>query len=482
MKQLSKKLTLVVLMLLSAIFMFCGAASLGTMAVNADDSANSAPPTYTAGSETDDWYSLSYSRDHFTLLLDGNYRSYLDSGVADVKEFGGTLVSALREIIIGSILDVQKNSSGTSNVSRIVALADEGGYNPPEQLDKNFWENSQQLKDFRDYVLDRLSQPDEMQKYLDGEYDFLLEYAVGSYVESQGGTLSDAQKEKVETEIGEVLTEAKGHVDSYFDEQLKRDDLTTDEKAALTERKNQLNAQYAESVESTEQGGGSKLSQIVDKAVEAGGVPQITLKDIVTKFEGIYVDGKPLFTRTAVEGYEGGINLSALRYLATKIPRPSEIAQFTAEDFRTFFALKEVKIETTYGTIDFALTLGFKGETKAIRTAAEYLARYITVGVDGNAVSVQLLAPEAVTKALRKTVESTHFTDAQKNLVFSVFGKTADEIYDKATSYTVEDLLAFFKGVDYKYWFSNLTNAQFVLLRRLSHRRARPPAHADQYR
>ena len=150
-----------------------------------------------------------------------------------------------------------------------------------------------------------------------------------------------------------------------------------------------------------------------------------------------------------------------MRYLLTLIPRPAEIAEMGKEELRNLITAN-ISVGTTYGDIAFDFTFGFFGETRAIQKVAGVLADYFAVSIDGNTLSASARVPEIFTKAYRKLIESNRFSAETKNMLFSVFGKTTSEIFDKVTEYGYQDILNFFKGRDYQTWFQNFLSADFI--------------------
>ena len=97
--KIRRKLTVALLVLLSAILALCGALSLGRASEGRRGVA-----TY-AAEETGSWYQLSYQSDRVTLLIDGNYRSYLETNREELTRLGKGLLSAMREVLLRGMLE-----------------------------------------------------------------------------------------------------------------------------------------------------------------------------------------------------------------------------------------------------------------------------------------------------------------------------------------------------------------------------------------
>ncbi len=413
MKQVSRKLTLVLLSLLSLVLLMFGTLSLRTNA-NAEDNAANAT---TVSSE---WYEFTYTENSLEFRLNGNYRDYFNAHSADVKELGKALLKAGRNIVVENILNNQTPAPATYAVRATSPTFD------PDSFD---WGDTGLLRQFKDYVTERLSDPQEFVNYVNGDYDMLIDYAIGQYVQTNG--TEAATYEDIQSAIQNVVETAHGNVMN-----------------AVTEEER---AYYEELLAPAQQ----RVQTRVENVQQNGGEASISLKQLLASLRSISVDGNLLFSK------EGALSEDGLRYLLKLMPRPSAIANMTDAQLADLISAN-VTVDTTYGEVSCDLTFGFYGSTSAVKKAAQYIADHVAGSLTGNDVNLSVVTPQTFAKVFSKFVQSTRFSDENKNLIFSVFGKTVDEIYDKVTSYTFDQLIDLLRGHDFQYWFSNFMDAEFI--------------------
>ncbi len=466
----NRKPKLVLIALIMVIAMLCGMLSLAPMsAVRAEEQDNTTVES--------NWFEVTYSKDDLAIRLSNDYRKYLEESKGDLTSFKNALVAAVKEIVMNGILNVQtEGKAEAAAYSTILPFAAPNDF--PSDLPPEFqggdigaidWNNSELLNSFKDYVEERLSDPVELDKYLDGEYNVLLEYAIGEYVQhkqSEGDVEEDeiykdikdaiqgvvdtamynaldtlaerAVKEQLESEGKDIKDLAPGELDT-----LKQNWKDTDEKAQ------EYKKDWAEQSQEV-------LTQTADVVKENGGkAPSLGVSDIIDALDSVYVNDTQLFSRGS------GIYVKNLRQLLSIIPRPAEIADMSAEDLKDLISAN-IKLETKFGDIKFKLTFGFIGDSHAIQSAAKFIADHIDVKVDGNKYAVAINVPDAFGKVLSKFYKSNRFSDTTKNNVFAFFGKTLSEIEDKFVGFTYEEVLDFFKGIDYQKWFNDLLNGDFI--------------------
>ena len=471
MKQIGRRLTLVLLVLLSFVLVLTG-----TMMMHFNANAEDAPATVTT--EDSEWFKLSYDTNTFDLKLSGDFRDYLDSGVGSVSQLMTAVKNAAMKIVMESILkgNKQPRTVSLASVMLLDASSGDAGDAPP-QWDDSFWDDKEKLKEFRDYVVEQLGDPVELQKYYNGEYDMLLDYAVDSYVQQQGGELTSEQKEDLETHLGKVLEKAEEKATEEIKKQAEQDFMNdwveknpgkTEEdfrqaletnpqlQADLDKKQNDSAVDFKNNVITPGQAKQEPLADRIERVEEQG--VNITATQLFEAFQFVKVDGLNLYDKRI--GGEG-FTPSTLRYLLGKLPKPSTIADMSKEDMERFFEA-HFAVGTTFGDIEFDFTFGFFGNTEAIRKTCRLIAQYVDVIVDGNAVKADVRMPQAFTKALLKLTETGHLTETQKNKIFLLFGKSSREILDKVESYSYEELLEYLKGIDFQYWLNNFLNAEFI--------------------
>ncbi len=436
MKQIGRKLTLALLVFLSFALMLCGFVSLGNgFEAGAADGATE---TQTVSSG---WYELKYSKDSLEFRLSDSFGTYLDANREEAKELVNGVVAAVKEIVMQSILQGNEDDPAAHIATVALYASTPGGVELPGYSGdvENLLNNNELLKQFKDYVEERLGQPDEFQKFVDGEYKALLDYAVGTYVENQVSKGEDLQDVlgKVQKVMNEVVDNAfnaaKDAVGSMSHEQQAEFDVEKWE--------TQKNEVVQESVTTVKANGGK--------------APTITMEQLVAAFSGISVNGNEIYSKT------NGFSKAGLKSLLSLIPRPGEIAEMGQAELRNLIEA-DIMVKTTFGDIGFHLTFGFFGDTTHIQDAARVIAEHIDVSLSGNDLSVNVRVPEAFSDLFLKLTETTQISDSLKNKIFSLFGKTAQDIFDKAESYSYDDLITYIKGIDFQKWFNNFLNGDFI--------------------
>ena len=438
MKQLSKKLTLVLLLFLSAVLVLCGFSSL--MPVRAEEGEEKVH-----GHEETAWYTLDYTSDEVTFLLDANYRSYLDANAEDLTGFRGVITKALREIMMEDIMnsiiakaEAEANGPAAANISgrsAITAYAIGWDDFDPSKVDKA------DLGKYKDYIQDLLTQKDEegnfgIENYLDGKYDAMIEMAVGQYLETH--EVDDDTYQKMKDTVDSIVKEAIEDVfvpDNFPDKEFKEGELEALKKDCFEQATD-------------------KTSEIVDRVEENGGKPTIEFADLIKSVKSVTVDGAEIYNGAAVQ-------MAGLKALIKAFPRPAALATYTDEQMKSIFAT-EIGIKTDFGDIDFKVKVGFDGDCRYIRKAAQLVADHFDLAYSEGTLTVNARMPEVFTKAMLALTKTTHFSDSVKHSVFAAFSKSADEIFDKVTGYSLEQLVGFFKSVDYQKWFSNFLSADFI--------------------
>lgn len=420
MKQLSKKLPLVLMVLVFAVVAIFGVTSFCMNSSNESVVANAE-----SSSVSEDWFKINYSSTEIEILFNGSFREYLSANKGDIDTLISAFTSAAREIIAKSLF-----SNDT------VSAAGELPFDPSDFDPADFdWNVTSVLSKFKDFVIDRLSDPNEFEKFVDGEYDVLIDYAIGNYISNQQGNEEEAY-EKINIVMKDVVDQAyenayetaKEELGEYFDE-----------------------TEWAEKKDHAH----NKSDERVETVKDNGGKATISFKQLIQAFQSVYVNGWQLYSAT------NGLSMSTVRNIVAMIPRPCEIADMTSAELKKLVSA-HLDIETTFGTVSFDLSLGFFGDTSLIKSAMKKIADHIDINVDGSDVNVKLLVPEAVSSAYTKFLNSSRFTTEQKNMVFSVFSKSAEEIFDYANDYSYQDVLDLLKSVDYKNWIANFVNANYI--------------------
>lgn len=416
MKQFGKKLTLIVMALVFVTVAVCCVATVGN---------NSDMPVASAETQiSSNFYKISYSTQGVELLINGNFNDYKSISASDIKEFGSKIVSAIRDIIANGILD---SYGGISLASDIPEGFDPGSVDP-SAFD---WNSSELLSQFKDYVTDRLGTADEFQKYIDGEYDILIDYAIGSYIESKKDEIEDIQAEydKIQSAIQDVVDEAyesavedaKAELGDYFDE--------TEWEAKKEQASN-------------------KVVERVENVQVNGGTAPISIKQLIGAVKEISINGNALYSSI------DGLRLGGVKAILAELPLPGEFGSMSSAELESLIDWNIV-VDTSFGAVDFDVKFGLFGDASAVQSWARKIADNLSVSVDGSNVAVEMNVPEIFSKALRKFYNSSNFTDSQKEIIFDLFDDSLSEV-------EIQDAIDFLKDVDYKYWLSNIYNAEYM--------------------
>ncbi len=416
MKQFGKKLTLIVMALVFVTVAVCCVATVGN---------NSDMPVASAETQiSSSFYKITYSTQGVELLINGNFNDYKSISTSDVKQFGSKIVSAIRDIIANGILDSYGGISLASDISE--------GFDPGSVDPSTFdWNSSELLSQFKDYVTDRLGSADEFQKYIDGEYDILIDYAIGSYIESKKDEIDDLQAEydRIQSAIQDVVDEAyesavedaKAELGDYFDE--------TEWEAKKDQASN-------------------KVVERVENVQANGGTASISIKQLIGAVKEISINGNALYSSI------DGLCLGGIKAILAELPLPGEFGAMSSAELESLIDWTIV-VDTSFGAVDFDVKFGLFGDASAVQSWARKIANNLSVSVDGSNVEVEMNVPEIFSKALKKFYNSANFTDSQKEIIFDLFDDSLSEV-------EIQDAIDFLKDVDYKYWLSNIYNAEYM--------------------
>ena len=416
MKRIGKRLTLVLLLLLSFVLMIGGATAL-LLSARAESDPAAEPVVKTYGGDST-FYKLEYNQTEkqVTLLLDAGLWDYLDASGSDFNELINGLSEAAKDIVVNGILNAGSEAQPVA-VATIASLPGDLPFDP-DNVD---------LGAIEDYVKEHLYDEEALGDFLDGKYDMLFQFAVEKYVDEHGQDAYTDVMEKFDKLLGDAIDEV--YKDS---ESVDRDTL-----------KENFRDKAQELVDVVEQNDGKM-------PVPAPGELLGLLTDVKANGTVIFEDGQ--------------IVAAGLKTLLTDLPRPMELAHYTDDQFKSLLDY-DVDVTTSYGDFSFSLTVGFDGDCSTLRTGFKYLAQTVDISTEGSTKVITIKTPEIFTKALLTFAETDRLTEAQKNAVFSLFGKTTGEIFDYAdqnNADTFRQILDLLKSVDYQNWFSNLINADYI--------------------
>ena len=179
-------------------------------------------------------------------------------------------------------------------------------------------------------------------------------------------------------------------------------------------------------------------------------ISNISIVTLLTAIKTIKIDGHELYNgkELVLGGFEAVIR---------SFPKPSEIANYTDDQMNLSWNLE---VGTTFGSVEFDFTIGFKGDCTRIRQAARYAADYVNFDVADGVVNVEVLAPGKLSDVMLRLSNTGRVSDDLKLDIFNNAFATVDEVYGKVMDRTYEDYLNVLKKVDYQMIVDNLYNAE----------------------
>ena len=395
---------------------------------------------------TGEWYEVKYNDNALELRLSDSFSKYINAGTGEVKRFAGDMMTVLKEIFMNNLLSSKSQSiKGVNPIDLPIDLP-----NIPE-IDDDFWNDpnlNQKLQGFKDMVEERLKDPDELDKYLEGEYNFMLEQAIGSYIEhkTESGEATDQDK------LDELYQKIEDQIQSVVDKVVEEvaDELFKDKPE---EEKEELKKQFIE--ESVK-----KSKDVVQKAATVvqendGKAPEITADDIIRELRAVMVEGEEVMSK------ENGLSVSGLKKVISLIPRPNEIANMGQDEIRNLIKA-DVLVVTTFGDVKLNVTFGFFGDTQLIQKAAAFLADHIDFSYANGKLDLNINVPQVVSEMMLKITESASIPDSTKKGIFAIFGRTGSENLEQLKGFTFEQFIDLLESVDYRNMFNNLLNADFI--------------------
>ncbi len=417
MKKVCSKLTLALLMLLSIVFMI--GATVPMLTAKRPEAAPASAATIEEGA----WYSVDSSETALTVLFTADTARLADVTREEIATLKNDLVAAMQQILIDGLLDNVPAAHGIATVDLEIPGI-------PEEITKGGYEK------FRDYVKERLSSEEELEKYLNGEYDVLIKYAANEYVQ---------QKEEAgeEPNVTELLEKFKQEVNQLVDEVIEE---VYDGDTDAIEHAKELSQEATDRVaQQVEEGNG-----------------EITMEDVRSALRSVSVDAGngyvPIYVNTA-EG-EFGIEIAGVKEILLNLPRPSDIINRTDDEMRLDYG---ISVETGFGSVAFSFTVGLEGDSSSIRSFIKRVTEYVDFyKTENGTYTVNVRAPQPLQTFLLKVANTGRIPDTDKNKIFSLFGKTSSEIFDQFAGYSYDELLDLLKSVDYKTLFNNVFSAELI--------------------
>lgn len=418
MMKFKSKLSLVLLMILSLVIMMGATTSMlvRTNAASADETA------MTATEETS-WYTVTYDDKSLTILLSANLSDYSALSQEEALKLKDTIVEAFRSLVMDKLL-------GGSAAAGISAA----GIPMPIEAP-----TGSVLGEYAEKLKARLSEKGddgvyEFEKYLGGDYDSVIKYAISQYIEKHPDLGESAIKEKIE----EATKEVKDIVDGVITETAVNDPAI---QAKAEDLKNQ-NEEQSESVKDT-----------LEKVVEDGGKVTLSVTDLLSMLRKLTVNEIEIYSSNK-------FHISGIKKLLSSLPKPGDVAEAQDKDMHLDF---NVLLGTTMGDSEFTLSIGFKGDCTNIKRIAKFIADHIDiVNVDGK-YNVKITLPDAFGAVLARLAKSDAIPDEIKHNVFAMFRKTGNELLeDFKTNYTYDQVLDYVKSTDFRKIFASLIDAEKI--------------------
>lgn len=418
MMKLKSKLSLVILMILSFVIMLGAASSL---IIRANAASAQDGPVQIQSTKTS-WYEISYDDDSLTILLDANLNSYSDLSKADLVNLKNALTDAFGTLVIDKLLETGSEQP--------VAIARSAGAPKAIALDESV------LGKYADKLKDRLTQQGddgiyEFQKYLNGEYDSVIKYAVSQYMDEHKDVLGSELTDKIEAAVKEVEDIVNGIIDNLVEEE-------------------KISSDQASTYKSKNEEKGGKIAEDITEVVENGGKVTLSASEILGLLRELTINDIVVFNNTY-------FHISAIKELLATLPKPSEIAKASDSEMRLSY---DIKLDTTMGATEFEITVGFKGDCTEIRNAAQFIADHIDIVKENGVYNVSVVLPDEASALFAKFANSKSIPDEVKHSVFALFSKTGNECLDELKGFTYDDLLDYIKGTDFRTIFASLLDAE----------------------
>ena len=268
---------------------------------------------------------------------------------------------------------------------------------------------------------------------------------------------------QVEDEIGEII------VNSSTDETV--DFLTTVDMDTIIEVYKNVNIEKEEVKDIITNIGADNLIDVIDKVgidnikdlanamdftsedlkeTIQSSVSEISIGSLIKSVKTISIDNKPIYS-------DGQLNLSGFEAMIRKLPKLTEIANYTDEEMQFTWNLA---CETIFGTVEFDFTIGLKGNSNYIRTIARELADIVDVKIENGVLYIDVIAPDKLANVMLRLCNTGIISDDIKHALFTNLFGSVDELYGNIVDKSMEDCLEYLKDIDYKVILANLYNAE----------------------
>lgn len=195
----------------------------------------------------------------------------------------------------------------------------------------------------------------------------------------------------------------------------------------------------------------NKMTELVEAVEEAGGVVEITVKDMLNALRALKVNGTPVYEN----GYLKRDNIVAI---LKALPRPSEIA--TMQDFTLSY---DLAIVTDFGTREFQLVIKLVGnESRIRRFASEFSSHVVATYADGQ-FNADVTLPRLATKALAKALNSDRVPQRLRDKYLDAQGQCVADWVDMVNDMTLAEWVDLLRELDFNSIFAQLGNAETLV-------------------
>lgn len=202
----------------------------------------------------------------------------------------------------------------------------------------------------------------------------------------------------------------------------------------------------------------TKLADIVDlsrnelEEIVKDKVENIEISEIIKAVNEMKVNNHIIYGND-------GLKFDGVKALLKDLPRLAEIATKADNDMKVTWP---VALKTSFGDVNFTLTIGFEGDCSRIRKIAKLISDHFNIENVNGTYTVTLNVPDRVMPILIDFLNQGYIGEDLKARIFEDGGLTVDELYNKFASTTLDEYLELAKNVDYKAILSKLMDADYL--------------------
>ncbi len=353
------------------------------------------------------------------------------------NEIGGLrdkIVSQLKDIIINQLLP--ESTEPAHIIHRLGAPVEPGDEDIQSVLGR-----------YKEKLEERLREPGELEKYLNGDYDLVIKQAVAEYMDNH----PDVEPSKIE----EVVDEVNEVVQDVIVEEAVKEQYPelADSPELLEEKKQEVKEQIANGDTSglgdtygemyTQNGNKTETLTETVKDIVENGAPALEIGDIVAALRNITVGENVIFTeegRWEANGVKGLIS-----DLFGKIK--SADSEFVIE--------YNVELELSFGKTHFDVRFELVNyDGSEVQRVIGYAKDHVDFGKIDGVWTLNVRIPESV----NMLTLFNYFSESSQRDLFEMSDMTVSKAVEFVKGYTPEQMLDILKGFDYQGAFGALLN------------------------